>query len=199
MNKNEVENLAKSSGILAKSYPSPWTPLAVFLMGILCSIMGLGMALVCSILLTAPPVNRPHAQLVEDALWSGGIALVSLVGAALLFARAREGYSQGRSQVRPLSYRGQLVAACFATLVCGFMAVANALDGQWVRTPIFLLNPMLLLTWFGVAHKRAQAHSGSLTVKETLTAETKTSGHWWTRYRTDQPEDETQASIGKRS
>lgn len=207
MNDNEAGTQARPVGILAKPFPSPWTPRAVFLMGILCGVMGLGMALVATITLT--DANRWNSETIENALWLGGIAVGSLVGAALLFERAWDGYRHHRRHVRPLSFRGQLAAAGFASLVCGFMAVVHVLDGQWERLPLFLLNPMMLLTWFGVAHKRAQARvaresmrvsEDSLIAEAALTpsspASSLSSGHWWTRYRTEQDSGD-QAEINR--
>ncbi|MES2461691.1 MAG: hypothetical protein V4671_13995 [Armatimonadota bacterium] len=201
MNENETgtpADLLEPTNILAKPFPSPWTPRAVFLVALLPSVMGLGIALVAFLTVTDPPLGRSRAEMVEAVLWLGGISSVCFGVAALCFARALDGYRRGLAQVRPLSYPGQIAAACFLTLVCGSMAVIHILDGQWARLPLFLLNPMLLLTWFGVAHKRAekiQASSvrggdrSSLSRGETPTVQAKPNEHWWTRYRTEEQEE----------
>jgi uncharacterized membrane protein len=121
----------------------------------------------------------------------------------MCFTHARDAYRRGLASVRPLSLRQQTAAACAVTFFCFFGAVINAVDGQWKLLPIFLLNPMLLLTWLGVAQKRALARSEAANRSTAAVAQTPAVGaepsrHWWTSYRNAQREEDEQVPAHRR-
>ncbi len=155
-----MKNTANSPQTSSQNGAHPvnvWTPLAVFLVGVLASMIGFFLSLLLILLLTNLKSHRPPSK--EDILVVCVLALLSIGVGIVCFVRAREGFIRG--QVRPLSYREQLFAASLAT-VCAAFGVLSVLESrQWFWLPMFVMNPMLIVTWLGVAKKRGGSNQAS--------------------------------------
>ncbi len=179
---------------------STYTPRALLLVGILCSIPGLAfMTAMMNVLLNSP--RLPLSLSADDAVWMAVVSVVSLTGAALCFVRARAGYRRG--YVLPLSYREQLTAAFVTTLLLSLCALSVVDNRKWSFLPIFMFNPMLFTTWLGVYLKRPRPRAVRAAASGTVTvAEKPAAGYWWTHYETCRQAEESRSddriTLGKR-